>query len=91
MRSTKSPYPLISLSPHFTLQRRRANVCCSNHDTWKQDRRSACQPVGTCGRRFGCTVKIADGVAATEAWTEAAMFRGFEIIFPKGKDPQGWV
>ena len=36
-------------------------------------------------------VTITDGVV-TDAWTEAAMFRGFEIIL-RGKDPQaaeGW-
>ena len=31
-------------------------------------------------------VTITDGVV-TDAWTEAAMFRGFEIIL-RGKDPQ---
>ncbi len=43
-------------------------------------------PLGRVEGDLDVRVKIADGVV-TEAWTEAAMFRGFEIIL-KGKDPQ---
>lgn len=43
-------------------------------------------PLGRVEGDLDVKVKIDDGVV-TEAWTEAAMFRGFEIIL-KGKDPQ---
>ena len=43
-------------------------------------------PLGRVEGDLDVRVKIDSGVV-TEAWTEAAMFRGFEIIL-KGKDPQ---
>ena len=43
-------------------------------------------PLGRVEGDLDVKVKIDDGVVS-EAWTEAAMFRGFEIIL-KGKDPQ---
>ena len=43
-------------------------------------------PLGRVEGDLDVRVKITDGVV-TEAWTEAAMFRGFEMIL-KGKDPQ---
>ena len=43
-------------------------------------------PLGRVEGDLDVKVKIDNGVV-TEAWTEAAMFRGFEIIL-KGKDPQ---
>lgn len=43
-------------------------------------------PLGRVEGDLDVRVKI-DGGVVTEAWTEAAMFRGFEIIL-KGKDPQ---
>lgn len=43
-------------------------------------------PLGRVEGDLDVKVKIDDGVVV-EAWTEAAMFRGFEIIL-KGKDPQ---
>jgi Ni,Fe-hydrogenase I large subunit len=43
-------------------------------------------PLGRVEGDLDVRVKITDGVV-TDAWTEAAMFRGFEIIL-KGKDPQ---
>jgi len=43
-------------------------------------------PLGRVEGDLDLKVKITDGVV-TDAWTEAAMFRGFEIIL-KGKDPQ---
>lgn len=43
-------------------------------------------PMGRVEGDLDVRVKIEDGVV-TDAWTEAAMFRGFEIIL-KGKDPQ---
>lgn len=43
-------------------------------------------PLGRVEGDLDCKVTITDGVV-TSAWTEAAMFRGFEMIL-KGKDPQ---
>ncbi|MEZ5250098.1 MAG: nickel-dependent hydrogenase large subunit [Ilumatobacteraceae bacterium] len=43
-------------------------------------------PLGRVEGDLDLRVKITDGVV-TEAWTEALMFRGFEIIL-RGKDPQ---
>lgn len=43
-------------------------------------------PLGRVEGDLDVRVTVQDGVV-TEAWTEAAMFRGFEIIL-KGKDPQ---
>lgn len=43
-------------------------------------------PLGRVEGDLDLRVKIRDGVV-TEAWTEASMFRGFEIIL-RGKDPQ---
>jgi len=43
-------------------------------------------PLGRVEGDLDLRVTINDGVV-TDAWTEAAMFRGFEIIL-KGKDPQ---
>ncbi len=43
-------------------------------------------PLGQVEGDLDVRVQITDGVV-TDAWTEAAMFRGFEIIL-KGKDPQ---
>ncbi len=43
-------------------------------------------PLGRVEGDLDLRVRITDGVV-TEAWTEALMFRGFEIIL-KGKDPQ---
>jgi len=43
-------------------------------------------PLGQVEGDLDVKVTITDGVV-TDAWTEAAMFRGFEIIL-KGKDPQ---
>ena len=43
-------------------------------------------PVGRVEGDLDVRVTITDGVV-TDAWTEAAMFRGFEMIL-KGKDPQ---
>jgi len=43
-------------------------------------------PLGQVEGDLDVRVAITDGVV-TDAWTEAAMFRGFEIIL-KGKDPQ---
>ncbi len=43
-------------------------------------------PLGQVEGDLDVRVKITDGVVS-DAWTEAAMFRGFEIIL-KGKDPQ---
>ena len=43
-------------------------------------------PLGRVEGDLDVRVTIEDGVV-TSAWTEAAMFRGFEIIL-RGKDPQ---
>ena len=43
-------------------------------------------PLGRVEGDLDLRVKVKDGVV-TEAWTEASMFRGFEIIL-RGKDPQ---
>ena len=43
-------------------------------------------PLGRVEGDLDVRVTIEDGVV-TSAWTEAAMFRGFEIIL-QGKDPQ---
>ena len=43
-------------------------------------------PLGQVEGDLDVRVTITDGVV-TDAWTEAAMFRGFEIIL-RGKDPQ---
>jgi hydrogenase large subunit len=43
-------------------------------------------PLGRVEGDLDVRVKVSDGVV-TEAWTTAAMFRGFEIIL-RGKDPQ---
>ena len=43
-------------------------------------------PLGRVEGDLDVRVKITDGVV-TDAWTEASMFRGFEMIL-KGKDPQ---
>ena len=47
---------------------------------------SSSRPLGRVEGDLDVRVTIEDGVV-TSAWTEAAMFRGFEIIL-KGKDPQ---
>lgn len=44
-------------------------------------------PLGRVEGDLDVRVTIDDGVV-TSAWTEAAMFRGFEIILRGGKDPQ---
>lgn len=43
-------------------------------------------PLGRVEGDLDLNIKVEDGVV-TDAWTEASMFRGFEIIL-KGKDPQ---
>ena len=43
-------------------------------------------PLGRVEGDLNLRIKITDGVV-TNAWIEASMFRGFEIIL-KGKDPQ---
>ena len=43
-------------------------------------------PLGRVEGDLDLKISVRDGVV-TDAWTEASMFRGFEIIL-KGKDPQ---